>query len=156
MQRDRSDETARYAVYDGRGGLSYRVYGRIMPSGELIHITDTCESVKCKIRRLGFNRLSAYKIRSDYETVRMNLAAASGRAVVQFSGISFSVRGDVLGGSYDIVDADSTVVCTVCKDYAKSCVRLSVNMEERELFCIAAAVCIDGLTVERAPALQTT
>ena len=156
LQRDLSDERSRYAVYDGRGELVYSARAKNKKPGELIHITDSSDSVKCAVRRLGFTRLSTYLIRAEHDSMRMNLAVTQGGAAVQFSGISFYIRGDVLSGSYDIIDADSTVVCAVCKDYAKSCVRLEVKMKERELFCMAAAMCIDGLSVLRAPALQMT
>ena len=155
LQRDRSDEKARYAVYDSRERLRYCVRGTVKPSGELMWICDDAGAAACKIMRLGFNTLSVYRIRTGNETARLNIAA-SGRARVSFSGISFSVRGDVLSGCYEIIDADATVICAVYKDFMKGCVQLTVNMEERALFCIGAAICIDSLTVDRMPAPQMT
>ncbi len=156
LQRDRSDEKARYAVYDGRGRLKYCVKGTVKPSGEVMWLCDENGTAAGKIVRLGFNTFSVYRIRTDHETVRLGIAAASGRARVTFSGISFSIRGDVLSGSYEIIDADATVIASASKDFMKSCVQLTVNQEERELFCIGAAICIDSLTTERVPMPQMT
>ena len=70
--------------------------------------------------------------------------------------ISFMTRGDVVAGNYDILDADNSIVCVVNKDFAKSTLTVTVEMEDRELFCIAAAVCIDSLSMNVVPALQMT
>ena len=154
LQRDRSDEKARYAVYDDRERLRFTVKGTVKPSGELMWLYDGSGAAAGKILRLGFNTFSVYRIRTGRETLRLNIAVAAGRAKVSFPGISFSVRGDVLSGCYEIIDADGTVICAARKDFMKSCTQLTVNMEERELFCIGAAVCIDSLTPERLPSMQ--
>ena len=156
LQRDKSEEASRYRAYDDRGELIYLIRGRITPSGESMTIRSTDGGVMCRIRRLGLRALSAYSISAGGESARLNIAVGAGRAAVRFRGISFHIRGDVLTGSYDILDADNSIVCVVYKDYAKSCIELSVNIKERELFCMAAAACIDSLTVTPAPALQMT
>ena len=88
--------------------------------------------------------------------MRLNIAVGSGRASIRFRGISFFVRGDVLMGSYSILDADTAVVCTVGKDFARGCTQLMLNQKEREVFCLATAICIDSMNVGSIPALQMT
>ena len=156
LQRDTSELNARYEAFSETGEPKYTVCGKRIPSGESIRIRDNDERTVCRIRRLGFSALSAYTITAGGETVRLNIAVSGGVASVRFHGISFMTRGDVIAGSYDILDADNSVVCTVGKDFAKCTLALTVNMEERELFCIAAAVCIDSLSVCTQPALQMT
>ena len=112
--------------------------------------------VVCKIRRLGFSALSAYTVKVGGETARLNIAVTGGVASVRFHGISFMTRGDVAAGRYDILDADNSVVCVVGKNFANGDLALTVEMEDRELFCIAAAVCIDSLSMNVVPALQMT
>ena len=156
LQRDTVDEFSRYLVYDEKGELRGRINGKITPSGEFVRILDNEGNILCKIRRFGLNVLSAYGIRANGETVRMNISLNGSRASVRFRGISFFVRGDVLSGSYDIIDADSSVICAVYKDFSKGCIDISIALEEREMFCIAAAVCIDSIRAYTAPALQAT
>lgn len=156
LQQDISDVCARYEVYDERGALIYRIRGRNTPSGESIRICDPQGAVLCKVRRLGFHALGAYTITIGCETVRLNIAVSAGRAAVRFRGISFSIRGDVMSGSYDIIDADKTVICTVYRDFTKGCTTLTVNNREREIFCIAAVACLNSLRAEAEPALQMT
>ena len=121
-----------------------------------MRIADREGETLCKVRRLGFSALSAYSIVIGCETVRLNIAVSGGRAAVRFRGISFCVRGEVLSGSYDIIDADKTVVCTVYRDFAKGCTTLTVNNKDREIFCIAAVACLNSLRGEAEPALQLT
>ena len=156
LQRDISDIYARYEAYNGRGELIYRVRGRSNPSGESLTVTDTGDNTLCVIRRLGFSALSVFSIRASGESMGLNIAVAGGRATARFRGISFRVRGDILTGSYDILDADNSPVCAVYKDHAKDQLILSVEMPEREMFCIAAAVCIDSLSPRPEAVLQAT
>lgn len=154
VKRDTSELYSRYEVFDQCGELKYTVRGKHTPSGEFVRIRDRKDAAVCKIRRLGINSLSAYIIRSDSENIRMNIVLAGAVATVRFRGISFCIRGDVIAGNYDILDADNSVVCAVCRDFTKGALTLTVNVEERELICIAAAVCIDSLSPDTTPVYQ--
>ena len=156
IQRDTSQLNSRYLIYDETGSLRYRVTGKSSTSGESMRITDESSAVLCKIRSIGFSALSVYGISCGGETIRLNIAAAEGRASVRFRGISFFIRGDVLQGSYSILDADTAVVCAVGKDFAKQCIQTEIFQEDREIFCLACALCIDSIAVIGAPALQLT
>ena len=156
LQRDISTLNARYQVADERGRLRYTVTGKRNPSGESMRICDTSGNVVCKIRSLGFTALSVYSISAGGESMRLNIAVGNRRASIRFRGISFFVRGDVLMGSYSILDADTAVVCTVGKDFARGCTQLMLHQKEREIFCLATAICIDSLNVCQTPALQMT
>lgn len=156
LQRNISDAGARYEVADDRGELKYRIRGKVNPTGESIRIRDVANKVVGKVRRIGFSTLSAYRISIDSESIYLHTVISAGKVSIRFRSISFSVRGDVRTGSYDIIDADNSVVCAVSKDYAKGCITLTINTEERELFCIAMVACIDNLKLDAAPTLQMT
>ena len=156
LQRDTAGINARYQVFDDRGEPRYAITGKRNPSGESMRIRTPDGSAVCRIRALGFSALCVYSISAGGESIRLNIAVGNGRAAVRFRGISFFVRGDVLMGSYSILDADTAVVCEVGKDFAKGCTQLVIREPEREMFCLAAAACIDSLTVGSVPALQMT
>lgn len=156
LQRDTSGLNARYRVFDDRGELRFLITGRRNPSGESLRIRTPDGGAVCRIRSLGFSALCVYSISAGSESIRLNIAVGSGRAAVRFRGISFFVRGDVLMGSYSILDADTAVVCEVGKDFSKGGTQLIVHQTERELFCLAAAACIDSLNVAGVPVLQMT
>ena len=152
LQQDTSDLFARYEVYDDCGDPVYRIRGKNTASGESMRIRDRQDNILCKVRRLGFSALGAYSISlTGGETVRLNVVV-SGHAAVHFRGISFSIRGDVLSGCYDIVDADRSVICAVCRDCSGR-VYLTISDDERELLCIAAVACINSLRAQQSPAL---
>ena len=156
LQRDCSSLDSRYQIYDEKGGLKYTVSGKRNPSGESMKLRTLSGETVCRIRGLGFSSLCVYSISTGRESMRLNIAVGSGRAAVRLSGISFFLRGDVLMGSYSILDADNSVVCVVGKDFAKGTVGLELNQPERELFCIATAACLDHLSVGTVPAFQAT
>lgn len=154
LQRDTSGLQARYQVADESGRLRYTVTGKRNPSGESIRIKDKNGETVCRIRSLGFSALSVYSISTGGESMRLNIAVGTGRAAVRFRGISFYLRGDVLTGSYTILDADTAVICTVGKDFARGSTQLVLEQKDREIFCLATAICIDSLNVGQLPVLQ--
>lgn len=156
LQRDSSDARSRYCVFDEKGALKYTVSGKRNPSGDSMRLLTPNGETVCRIRGLGFSALSVYIISAGSESIRLNIAVGSGRAAVRMSGISFFVRGDVLMGSYSILDADTETVCAVGKDFAKGCIQLELNQTDREIFCIATAACLDSLNVGSVPAMQMT
>ena len=156
LQRDTADLNARYRVFDDRGELRYVITGKRSLSGGSMRIRTPDGGTVCKIRSLGFSALCLYNISAGGESIRLNIAVSSGRASARFSGISFFIRGDVLTGSYSILDADTAVVCEAGKDFAKGCTQLLVYEQAREMFCLAAAACIDSLSACSEPALQMT
>lgn len=156
LQRDTSELSARYRVFDERGKLCFLITGKRNPSGETLRIRTPDGETVCRIRSLGFSALCVYSISAGGESIRLNVAVGSGRVSVRFRGISFFVRGDVLMGSYSILDADTAVVCEAGKDYAQGCTQLILHQQDREMFCLAAVACIDSLNVGSVPALQMT
>lgn len=154
LQRDISTLNARYQIADEKGSLCYTVTGKRNPSGESLFISDPSGDTVCRIRSIGFSALSVYSISAEGESMRLNIAVGSGRPSVRFRGISFYVRGDVLMGSYSILDADTAVICTVGKDFVKNCTQIDLNQKEREIFCLATAICIDSIHVAQIPVLQ--
>ena len=155
LQRDTSAADARYQVADETGRLRYTVTGKRTASGECMRIQNTEGEEVCRIRGLGFSALSIYSVSAGSESMRLNIAVGTGRAAVRFRGISFFIRGDALTGSYAVLDADTAVVCDVGKDFARGCVQLLLHQKEREVFCLATAICIDSINVGHIPALAT-
>jgi len=156
LQRDISDVNSRYRVFGDRGELCFIVTGKRTTSGESMRICDPDGEQVCRIRGLGFSALSVYSIRVGGESIRLNIAVAPGRAAVRFRGISFLVRGDIPSGSYSILDADTSVICEVGKDFVKGQTCLEIFEDERAMFCLAAVACIESLSVGQVPALQMT
>ena len=155
IRRDVSDIHARYAVFDEYENELYTVSGRNTASGEVMKVISS-GFTQAKIRDLRLPVLTAYVISVKAESVKLFFTYRAGRIKARFSGISWRIRGDILSGSFDIIDADGTIVCCVYQNFLKRYIELNVFDDNRELFCIAAALCVDALNIERVPDLQMT
>ncbi len=155
IRRDTSDEHARYLIDDEFENPLYNVTGRMTASGELMKIMSEGYTA-AKIRDMRLPVVRAYSVSYASENIKLFFTVRAGEVRVRFSGISWRIRGDVLGGSYDILDADSTVICTVYKHFSKNYSELTIFDTNRELFCIAAAICVESLNLERVADLQMT
>ena len=109
-----------------------------------------------KIRDLKLPVIDAYSVTVAQESVKLIFSYRAGRLRARYSGISWRIRGDILCGSYDILDADGTIICSVFEHFSKNCTELNIFEKSRELFCIASAICVNSLNVERVPDFQLT
>lgn len=154
LKRDLSSDDARFEIFDELGALYLRAAGRRTPSGETIRLLRDGETV-AKIRGLDLSLLNTCIITTPTENVRLVITAAHGEMSVRFRGISFHLRGNVLSGSYDILDADNTTVAAVTKRFSQGYTEMTIYNSARELCCIAVLVCIESIAVDPTPALQT-
>lgn len=154
LRRDVSQEAARFEIFDELGQLYCRAEGRRTTSGETLRLIRG-ERTLAKIRDLSLTVLDTCSIVTDTESVRLLMTLSKGTLTVRFRGISFYIRGDVLSGSYDILDADNTTVAVISKDYANGCTAITVYNSARELFCLAALVCIERVASGMTPVPQT-
>lgn len=153
IRRDTSDIHSRFLVFDEYENKLYTVSGRSTASGELMKVFEGGFTV-AKIRDLRLPVMEAYSVTIGNESFKLFFTYRAGRLRPRFSGISWRIRGDILLGSYDICDADGTIICSVCEHFSKNYTELSVYEKSRELFCIACAICVSSQNVERVPDLQ--
>ena len=155
IRRDTSDLHSRFLVFDEYGNKIYSVSGRNTASGELMKVIDAGFTA-AKIRDMKFPVINAYSITVGTESVKLFFTYRAGRLRARYSGISWRIRGDILSGSFDILDADGTIICSVCERFSDNCTELNIYEKGRELFCIASAVCVNSMNFERVPDLQLT
>lgn len=153
IRRDTSDIHSRFLVFDEYGDKIYSVTGRNTASGELMKVIDGGFTA-AKIRDMRLPVLDAYSVSVGAESVKLFFTYRAGRLRVRYSGISWRIRGDILSGSYDILDADGTLICSVFEHFSKNCTELNIYEKGRELFCLASAICVNTLNIERVPDLQ--
>ncbi len=154
LKRDTSSDSARFEVLDERGDRYLTATGRRNPAGETVRLCRDGRAI-ARIRDLNLSVLNAYGITTPSESARLILAIGGGTLSARFRGISFYIRGDVLSGAFDILDADNTVVCAVSKKLSKGYTELTVYNSQRELFCIASVICIESVASAATPMLQT-
>lgn len=155
IRRDTCEIHSRFLVFDEYENKLYSVTGRNTASGEIMKVIDAGFTA-AKIRQLRLPVIDAYSVTVASESVKLIFSYRAGRLRARYSGISWRIRGDILSGSYDILDADGTIVCTVFEHFSKNCTELNIFEDSRELFCIASAICVNSLNIERVPDLQLT
>lgn len=155
LRRNVSDVFSRYSVFDDKGNMRYDIVGRHSTSGEKINILKGNEIV-AKIRDFDLGLLNSFTIRSNGNLINIFVTKNSKGLSASFRNISWRFRGDIMQKNYDIVDLDNSLVCGVCAEYHRGfdSYKIEVFTEERELFCIATAVCLDLIKTAKTPALQ--
>lgn len=157
LKRDNSSEFSRYIVLDELGVEKYSIVGRHLASGERMYILDG-EKKLMKIKDTKLYMLRSFYISQKSDAMRILIAYKGNDISVTFHGICWHISGDVLGKAYDILDIDNSVVASVSKSYSSGTqlFEININNEEKELFCIAGAVCVNSIATVHKMAAQTT
>lgn len=94
-----------------------------------------------RIKRIMLPALRTYTIVSGERTIRFMINQK--KAYCFFYGISWHIRGDFFAKSFDIINADNSVVATHARRFADSGggYELNINSEYNELLCVGVAIC---------------
>ena len=147
LSRDTSMSHSRFLVTDESGNRKYVVTGKGSASIERLVISDTQGQMLVTIRVSHFSFFSAFVV-SDYKE-RFSMVAGRNRAEYKFHGISWTLCRSRDVRSFEIFDADGTSVMLQLADnfIRKGYYELNIFSEQRELFCIAAAICADTINL---------
>ncbi|MDR0914065.1 MAG: hypothetical protein LBM65_02720, partial [Oscillospiraceae bacterium] len=118
IKRDTSDLLARFSVLDEQCKEKYLVLGSRSPSGEKLVITDTQGEKLLKIKKIPLPVLHAFSIGNKEENFKLIVNLSAKSSTCYYYGISWRIRGDISTGSYDIIDADGTVVASHIKRFS--------------------------------------
>ena len=106
-----------------------------------IVLCDLNDKVLLRIKRLILPSLKAYTLVSAERTIRFMVNPR--KSYCWFYGMSWYIRGDFFTKSFDIMDADNSVVATHARRFCDggSGYELNIFAEHNECFCIGVAVC---------------
>ncbi len=137
IKRDRTADGSLFAVLDEFGENKY--YVRSVKNS--IVLCDLRGKTLFRIKRLILPALRSYTLVSDERTIRFMINPKKSHC--WFYGMSWHVRGDFFTKSFDIIDADNSLVATHARRFCGggSGYELNINSEHNELFCIGVAVC---------------
>lgn len=158
IKRDITDVTSRFVIFDEFCNEKYLVTGVHSGTGEKMQITDLQGEILLTIKKIPLPVLHAYSISDKKTNIKLivNNNSLKG-ASCYYYGISWRFRGNIETGSYDIMDADNSVVASHSRRWS-ACgdgFELHVNNGECELFCIASVVCLNAFLAVDNPAVQT-
>lgn len=152
IKRDKSDGEGLFTVYDKNGREKYFVTGK----KNTAFISDFSGKILVKIHRLPLPALKAYSISSGNYNIKFFINTSSKSPSCYFFGNSWLIRGDTVTNTFDIIDADNSLVASHRNSFQKSkCYELFVNGENNILFCLATAICVDMEAKVDNPTLQT-
>lgn len=141
IKRDKTVDDSLFIVFDENGKEKYFVTG----TKDKMIVKDSFDNIIMVIRYICFSKIKTFSIRHKNNNIKFIIANKKSSSSCYYYGICWRIRGDVFKGSFDIVDADNTVVATIGRDFSKfgSNYGLTINHTEMEMFCIGTALCVN-------------
>lgn len=141
IKRDKSDGNRLFIIYDELCREKYFAKG----NKDKLEISDLSGDVLAKIRRHYLPALNAYSITAHKCNIKFIMNSNNRAVNCYFYGIGWRIRGNAFTKSFDIIDADNSLVATHSKSFSPCSdgYALSIFNESKELFCIATALCVN-------------
>lgn len=157
LRRDTSKESSRFIICDEQGADKYSVSGKRTASTDRMTICNTEGMPLVTVRVAPFHVFYAFSISDGHERFTMTATRMGNKIEFRFHGISWSLCQSCDLRSFEIIDADKSVVMLQSADrfLSTGALELTVYNEHRELFCIAAAICVNVLSLADAAAAVT-
>lgn len=151
IKRDNSTDGALFAVLDEF--CENRYYVKSVKNA--VVLCDLKGKPLLKIKRLILPALMTYSLVTRERTIRFMVNPK--KSVCWFYGAPWHIRGDFFSKSFDIMDADNSVVATHAERFSDggSGYELNINSEHNELMCVGVAVCANMQSKVDNPVLQT-
>ena len=140
---------SRFVVCDQNGDSKYMVTGKCGSAIHKLAISDLQGEVLVTIHLAPFKSFKAFVISDKSERFLMVASLAEKRLQFRFHGISWTMCQSADRRSFDIVDADASLIMTQSAEnfLTNDSYELEIFITDRELFCVAAAVCADMINL---------
>ena len=145
LTRNTTSEHSRFIVYDECKREKYVITGKRTASTDKMVISSLDGTSLVSIRVAPFHVFYAFSISDKTERFTMVASNIGEHTDYRFHGISWMLSRNYNMHSFSIIDADGTLIMSqsVDKLLSTGTYTLDICCENRELFCIAAAVCAD-------------
>lgn len=157
LKRDTFNQLARFVVLDELGKEKYFIVNSQNYSHRNMAVTDVNFHQLCTIHSIPLPLLNAYTINDRKDTIRLIFNKNTSRLMCYYYGISWRIRGDILGKNYEIVDNDNKILLTHSGRTGSIPGGSEINIydESRELFLLASVACADLIETNNEKQLQT-
>lgn len=151
ITRDKSAEDTLFTVFSELGEELYSV----RRSKKCVIMTDKTGERLLKIKKLPFPNICAYSITAGNNNIKFFLNPRKQSSY--FYGTPWQIRGDAFKKSFDIIDADNSLVCSHESSFkdGRSCYLLEIAEDRQELLCIGTAICANIHETARNLCVQT-
>lgn len=155
IKRDVSASNSEFTIYDELGSPKYyaefvRQKTKTKPS---ILITDAEHNVKAKIRQLPIVGTNTFVFKVGKSHITFVVVPTSKGVYSYFYGNNWHIHGEIITGSFSIIDVDNSVISSQqkCGAYRE----LSITDDSNELYCISASICTSLINTVDRLAVQT-
>ena len=147
LRRDNSMMHSRFIVSTHDGDDKYIVTGNQSETIGKMAISSKDGQVLVKIRLVLSGILSTFVISNSYERFTVVATNSSKSLKLQIHGIDWAIRPSADFRTFEIFDSQGNLVMTQkAQNYSrKGYYTLDILLPQRELFCIAVAICADTL-----------
>lgn len=153
IRRDKNAENSLFIVYDELCKEKYYVTG----TKDKLVLYNMDEIRVMTIRRVPLPAVKAFSITAGKRNIKFLITPANSKVPCYYYGVKWHIRGNIFVNSFDILDVDNSVVATNAKRFSPcgDGYELNVYSENKELFCIATALCINIVAKVDNQQLQT-
>ncbi len=153
LKRDNSSEHTRFIVCDHLGVEKFTVTGKRRATTDKMILSSADATPLVTIRSAPFHVFYAFSIKDSKD--RFAITATKGRNFIEyrFHGISWRLCKSSDCRSFEIFDADGKLIMSQCADryLSTGAYELDIYSEQREYFCIAAAICANAVNFTDSP-----
>ncbi|MBQ2944131.1 MAG: hypothetical protein IJD93_05525 [Ruminococcus sp.] len=148
LKRDNSAQHTRFIVCDHNGKEKFTVTGRRYAGADKMLLCSSDSTPLVTIRCAPFHVFYAFVVKDSSD--RFAITATKSRRFIEyrFHGISWTLCLSGDGRSFEIFDADGKLIMSQSADkyLLTGAYELDIYSEQRECFCIAAAICANAVS----------
>lgn len=152
IKRDVSPSGEDFVIFGESGDERYKTVCHNPKTSFNIAVSDSSGNAAAKIRRLSLAGANVFVIRAYKSRITLVVVPSKGGAYSYFYGSNWHVCGNIASKNFSVIDVDKSVVFSHIR-HSKYC-ELDIIDEKNELFCVAAAVCVNMLNIAENRALK--
>lgn len=153
LRRDNSSANTRFIVCDHTGAEKFTVTGKRTASSDKMILSSMDAVPLVTIRSAPFLVFYAFSIKDSKDKFAITATKGSRFIRFRFHGISWTLCRSNDLRSFEIFDADGKLIMSQSADryLSTGAYELDIYSEQREYFCIAAAICADAVSFTDSP-----
>lgn len=153
LKRDCTKKGIAFTVFDESGNEKYRtvsVETKVTKQTNLL-LFDQNGAIAAKIRRLPIVGTYSFVLRVQKSHIIFVMVPVKRGILSYFYGNNWHINGNIAAKNFTVIDVDKTLICSH-RRHADYCT-LEVFNRENELYCLAAAICVNLMNTVAQPAL---
>ncbi|MBQ1507583.1 MAG: hypothetical protein IIZ36_04085 [Ruminococcus sp.] len=155
LKRDLSADGNVFTVFNDLGEAKYLVLSKKPGTNAKINLAvcDTNGKPVARLRRVPIAGTKIFVIKANGKRISLVLLITSKGMYCNFYGVNWHISGELITKNFSIMDVDNSLIMSHLH-FSDRC-ELEIPDKDNELFCVAAAICVNLINTLDSPALQT-